>query len=335
MLRDVVRIFLDTLTERDFDGPLLALLAARGFTDVHFIHGQFEFGKDVLAKKADPETGIVHQYLIQSKAGDIGMPEWRAVRPQLDECQYNTIGHPSFDTALPRVAVLVTTGRLKGSAAADAAEYRKAAAARGQADVEIWERSDLLEWICDNPTVGVAGGPLETELLSMVTSILDKGVTDRRIESYGRRWLPPEGNSARATMEAAILVNTLLRVQRLDLALSVALQLVRSAEHDPLAGDGVRPAAQRLVLSLAAQVRDQVEPLLADPLEVARNVRSQIPLLTYPVACCRATEAVALGLALARVHGDEMEVEAFQRTLALLAEQPGSARPVSDLLRPQ
>ncbi|GAA4391753.1 hypothetical protein GCM10023153_10110 [Ornithinibacter aureus] len=331
MLRDVVRIYLDTLTEREFDGPLLALLDARGFKDVHFIHGAFEFGKDVLAKRVDPETGEVHQYLIQSKAGDIGMPEWRGVRPQLDECQYNTIGHPSFDPNLPRVAVLVTTGRLKGAAPADAAEYRKAAAARGDALVEIWENSDLIDWMLDDPTVGVAGGALEVDLLKMVTSILDKGVNDRRIESYGRRWLAKEGSSLRATIESAILVNTLLRVRRLDLAMSVALQLVRCAEQDALAPEGLQQAARRLVCSLASQVRDQMDPLLDDPLDVARYLRSEPALLTYPVICCRAAEAVALGLAVAREQGDSAGVEAFQRTLRLLAQLPGAARPVSDL----
>jgi hypothetical protein len=54
VLRDVVAGFLDTVTEREFDGPLIALLAARGFTDVHFLHGAFEFGKDFIAKGPKP-----------------------------------------------------------------------------------------------------------------------------------------------------------------------------------------------------------------------------------------------------------------------------------------
>ena len=194
LLRDVVGTFLDTLTEREFDGPLLALLHARGFTDIHFIHGAFEFGKDVLAKKTDPATGETRQYVIQSKAGDIGQPEWRAVRPQLEECEYNTIGHPSFDPDLPRVAVLVTTGRLKGAAPADVTEYRKSVEARGLADLEIWERPDLVEWLCDDPVVGVAGDEVQADLMGMLTSVRDGGITDRRIETYTRRWLPTDGH---------------------------------------------------------------------------------------------------------------------------------------------
>lgn len=334
MLRDVVGTFLDTLTEREFDGPLLALLAAMGFKDIHFIHGQFEFGKDVVAKRIDPETGELRQYVIQSKAGDIGQQEWRAVRSQLEECEYNTLGHPSFDAALPRVAVLVTTGRLKGGAPADVAEYRKSVAARGLAGLEIWERPDLVDWICAHPIAGVAGEEVQVELLSMLTSILGQGVTERRVEKYARRWLAPSGNVTVATIEAAILVNALTRTRRLDLAVGVALQLVRAAHSDPRAPTGTGDAARRLVLTLCAQVREQFAPLLRDPLDVARRTMSPIALLTYPVICNRAAEAVALGLAISRGDGEDAEVAAFEGALVALAQQPGAARPPSDLFAP-
>lgn len=333
MLRDVVGTFLDTLTEREFDGPLLALLHARGFTDIHFIHGAFEFGKDVLAKKTDPATGQTRQYVIQSKAGDIGQPEWRAVRPQLEECEYNTIGHPSFDPDLPRVAVLVTTGRLKGAAPADVAEYRKSVQVRGLADLVIWERPDLVEWLCDDPLVGVAGEAVQVDLMGMLTSVKDDGVTDRRIETYTRRWLPT-GNAPRASVEAAILVNSLLRTKRLDLALCVGLQLIRATEHDPAASDDAKLAAKRLVLGLALQICDQTEPLLKDPLEFVRSTVGQLALLTYPVICCRVAEALALGLALAREAGDGVAATRFEDALRAFAEQPGAARPVGDLFAP-
>ncbi len=331
MLRDVVGTFLDTLTEREFDGPLLALLHARGFTDIHFIHGAFEFGKDVLAKRTDPYTGETRQYVIQSKAGDIGQPEWRAVRPQLEECEYNTIGHPSFDPDLPRVAVLVTTGRLKGAAPADVTEYRKSVEARGLADLEIWERPDLVEWLCDDPIVGMAGDEVHADLMGMLTSVRDGGVTDRRIETYGRRWLPPTGSAPRASVEAAILVNALLRTKRLDLALCVALQLIRATEHDPAASGDAKSGAKRLALGLALQICEQTMPLLDDPLDFVRSTVSQLAMLTYPVICCRVAEAVALGLALAREAGDGAAATRFEDALRGMAEQPGAARPIGDL----
>lgn len=46
MLADVIASYIDSLTEREFDAPFLALLRLQGFTDIHFLHGPFEFGKD-------------------------------------------------------------------------------------------------------------------------------------------------------------------------------------------------------------------------------------------------------------------------------------------------
>ncbi|MFE5786273.1 hypothetical protein [Rhodococcus erythropolis] len=137
MLRGVVKSFLDALSERDFDAPLLALFAARGFTDIHFLHGAFEFGKDVIAKRLDGDGVTLRQFSIQSKAGDLGLAEWRAVRPQLGDCEYNTIAHPNFDSAIPRVAVLVTTGVLNGGASIDAQAFMDACKFRGLADFEL------------------------------------------------------------------------------------------------------------------------------------------------------------------------------------------------------
>ncbi len=69
MLRNVLGDYLDRITEREFDLPLLLLLPVLGFYDVHFTHGPVEFGKDVIAKKLDGDTEV--QYSFQSKAGNI------------------------------------------------------------------------------------------------------------------------------------------------------------------------------------------------------------------------------------------------------------------------
>lgn len=332
MLSDVVGIFLDTLTEREFDGPLLAILAARGFTDVHFIHGGFEFGKDVVAKKLDPKTGETIQYVIQSKAGDIGITEWRAVRPQLEECEYSTLGHPSFDANLPRIAVLVTTGRLKGGAPVDAAEYSRSVIARGLASLEIWDRSDLIQWICQDPELGIAGAAVQNQFRSILTSALNNDATDSQLEKYSRCWLPVAGgDTKRASIEASILANGLMRAKRLDLAISVVTQLVRATVSDPGAPAGSIQAAERLLLDLATRLLNQIEPLLPDPLDLARHTASQLGHLNYLVICCRISEAFALGVVVAASINDFVLVARFQSALATMASQPGSSRPASDL----
>jgi hypothetical protein len=53
----------------------MSLLPAMSFYDVHYTHGQAEFGKDFIAKRI--EDGIEIQYSFQSKAGNIGQADWR------------------------------------------------------------------------------------------------------------------------------------------------------------------------------------------------------------------------------------------------------------------
>jgi HJR/Mrr/RecB family endonuclease len=77
LLDDAVAAFLDAVGERDFDEPLMALLRAEGYTDVRLLHGETEFGKDVIAKK-DGE-----QWILQSKAGNMNFTQFKPVREQL------------------------------------------------------------------------------------------------------------------------------------------------------------------------------------------------------------------------------------------------------------
>ncbi len=73
MLADAIGNYVNSLTEREFDAPFTALLRLHGFTDIHFLHGPFEFGKDFIAKRL--EDGVEYQYAFQTKAGDIGISE--------------------------------------------------------------------------------------------------------------------------------------------------------------------------------------------------------------------------------------------------------------------
>jgi hypothetical protein len=74
MLSDVIGCYLDSLEEREFDAPFIALLRALGYWDIHFLHGSFEFGKDFIAK-AEVE-GVATQFAFQTKAGDINLKAW-------------------------------------------------------------------------------------------------------------------------------------------------------------------------------------------------------------------------------------------------------------------
>jgi hypothetical protein len=333
MLRNVVETFLDSLTERELDAPLLAHLSLAGFYDVHFTHGAFEFGKDFVAKQLD-DAGQPRQFAIQSKAGDIGLAEWRDIRPQIEEALQNTLAHPGFDTNLPRVAVLATTGRLKGGAALDAQQLEQRARAAGSTFV-TWEKPQFLDWFTTNPDTGLAsaGGGL----LELAGKIERNAVTENELELYTRCWLDPSAAPGRPAVEAAVVANRLRLYHRLDLAAAVSLQLFRSAWTTQVR-TGTRPAtagaALRLFVSYVAQLLEQVEPSLDDPNELARQFVSPGLMLTYSVACCRLVELFALFGLVGRENpelvNDKQRGRALRAVEKLVTVHPGTARPVSD-----
>src|SRR5207244_5335605 len=143
MLDAVLGNFVDSVTEREFDTPFMAMLSAQSFYDVHFVHGPFEFGKDFVAKL--DESGITYQYVFQSKRGDINTAEWDRGFAQLNRLRTNGLAHPSFDTDLPRRAVLLLTGRLVGAAAITAQEHCRDLTERGEVPLYVWDRERLIE----------------------------------------------------------------------------------------------------------------------------------------------------------------------------------------------
>jgi hypothetical protein len=149
LLTDAIGSYLDSLTEREFDAPFMALLRLRGFTDIHFLHGPFEFGKDFIAKRV--EEGQECQYTFQTKAGNINLSDWSGCRVQIDMLRTNSAAHPNFDKGLSRRARLVTTGRLVGGAPISGQEYREHLKTLGEADFEVWDRDSLVDQLAIDP----------------------------------------------------------------------------------------------------------------------------------------------------------------------------------------
>lgn len=331
MLRSVVQTYLEMLTERELDAPLLAILSAQGFTDIHFLHGAFEFGKDIIAKRGDAE-GRERQYAIQSKAGDLGAAEWRAVRPQLEECGYNNIAHPNFDPALPRGVVLVTTGRLKGSASADAQQFGAHQRKIGVDAFEVWDRDKLASWMIDDPSVGLAGGIVGHGLVDLVLAIQQRTICEPSLERHTRMWTSATdaGTMRTACLETAVLCAALRAAHRLDLAALVALHLFRAAWRPPgqAPEDSVLSVALELFETYAIELLDQVEPLLDDPRDLLRPVVDPMSIVTYPAMACRLTEVISL-LALS-TKNTEVCARATRATELLCRTHPGSRRPPSD-----
>jgi hypothetical protein len=321
--------YLDTVGEREFDAPLIALLRSHGFSDIHFLHGTFEFGKDIIAKNSDRSV----QYVVQSKAGNINLAQWVAMRGQMDLLRTNELAHPSFDPEIPRVAILVLTGRLTGGAPLEVQEYKKRALERGEAPLEVWDREHLIEMMVASPGAGLAG-TVEGPLLELLGHIDSRRGTDVELEKYSLRWIQHDGVLAwAAVLEASIIAAQLLRAERIDLACITAIALLRGLW---VSVHGVEPEPEQARIQ-AALGRDMfvahVELLWDQCNDELLNARNLIGsdaegiFLTYPVRCLRLVEL--LGLYALSIEQDQ-RTEIGEWILRFLRAQPGATHPISD-----
>ncbi len=328
LLNDAVAAFLDHATERQLDEPLLALLRARRYDELHLVHGHAEFGKDVIGQREE------EQWAFQSKAGNIGQADWRQLTGQLDELRLSNLSHPAFRTDLQRRPVLVLTGRLTGNAPLSAQEYNARAADRDEPQLEIWGRDRLLGELAGNPDA-LLRGSADGQLLGMLAAIDDREVDLDRIELFSRRWVSwePGRIAGLGVIEAALVCERLARNDRLDLACQVALSLVGgavAASWDDLAGGlAAVEAAGNLFEGYARALWDECdERLLRDSGLIGFSGNSA--WVSYQIRCTRVAEL--LGLLALRVRGDDRgtadEIAAW--LAEFVAAQPGVARPLGD-----
>src|SRR6185436_8229171 len=106
---------------------------------------------------------------------------------QLDELRTSNIAHPDFDLSLPRRAVLVTTGRLKGNGIISMREYNERAVERDEPVLEHWDRDILVGKLAGDPSA-VMRGSLDGQLLGLGGAIDAGEVTMDAIDVFSRRW---------------------------------------------------------------------------------------------------------------------------------------------------
>lgn len=194
MLRNVLVDYLDTVKEREFDLPFLTLLPAIGFYDVHYTHGQVEFGKDFIAKKV--EDGVEIQYSFQSKAGDVSQADWRdGIMGQMLESVLIGLSHPSFDRNLSHQAILVTIGRLKGNAALGLQELNTKIEQQYELrSIRLWDRERLADYL---ESYGLGGMHRATasgfsslgNFYMLYGKSLQNDLSEREIEQHSRYWV--------------------------------------------------------------------------------------------------------------------------------------------------
>ena len=336
MLDDVIGSYLDALGEREFDAPFMALLRALRFTDIHFLHGSFEFGKDFVAKRVD--GGELCQYAFQTKAGDINGAAWSECRGQIDMLRTDSLAHPNFDKDLPRKAVFVTTGRLVGAAAVRAQEYCAHLETLGECEFETWDRERLVELMGENSAAALSPDTAGA-LIALLGQIDLKVIGEYEAEQYSRRWLsgPDALSLHRCALEAAVIANRLRRTGRLDLAAFVGLALLRASWErthgilppEPL-GALTSECGRQLFRHYAWSLFDRCSDEACDSLSMVRSHDAVSAYITYPVRCCRLMETLAL-LALLEQTSDDPRVKSLADFLSSFVDSnPGVAHPISD-----
>lgn len=329
MLDDAVDAFLDTVGERAFDEPFMAMLRAEGFTDVRLVHGQVEFGKDVIAKR-DGE-----QWVFQSKAGDLNLTEFRPVRDQLYDLRMSDLSAPGFDKELPRRAVLVQTGRMTGQAPVAAQEYEQQCVDRSETPIEFWNKDTLVARLSGNPDA-VLRGSMDGQLFGLLGAIDDHSADMDTIETFSRRWTSwePPRVAGLGVIEAALVCERLKATDRLDLACQVALCAVRGAwaagaaepdETTVVAAD----SAGRLFETYARQLWAECDDRLLRELGLA-GYSGFASWATYQVRCVRLAEIAALLALRVRDDDPDQEREIADWLVRFAEAQPGISRPIGD-----
>jgi hypothetical protein len=151
------------------------------------------------------------------------------------------LAHPHFDSALPRAAVLVTTGRLVGGAACRQ-QYNDRVQRNGEPGFDVWDRDVLRPMLAAEPACGLAAGS-PGDLLALLGQIDQRKVTLASVETYTRRWAST--SLQRVAIESAVLANRLRGHQRSDLAATAALAALRLPPRRRSRPAPARPLALR------------------------------------------------------------------------------------------
>lgn len=333
MFVDVIANYVDSLTEREFDPPFVALLRLNGFTDIHFLHGTFEFGKDFIAKRI--EAGVEYQYAFQTKAGDIALGEWNQCRGQIDLLRTDALGHPNFDKRLPRRAVFVTTGRLVGGASLAAQQYGQHLDALGEARFLTWDRDTIIEMLASHPGCLSDSPPALLQILGAQRRLLSFSA----LENYSRSWIRTgcSALSLRDVLEAALIAQHCRTENRIDLASYVSLMLIRSlwatthgATPLPELAKVALVAGRDMFRNYAMELWRLCDGEYLDRDTILRVGQPAAGFVTYPVRCLTVVEILAMLGILERDRVPDVSTKIADYLSKFVIENVGAAHPLSD-----
>ncbi|WP_410974150.1 hypothetical protein [Bacillus cereus] len=342
MLRNAVENYISSLNEREFDTPLLCILLKNDFYDIHFLHGMFEFGKDFIAKKR--EDGEEIQYVFQSKAGNINLKEWGSIRWQIEEARINLAAHPNYDTNCKRKVVLITTGRLTGGAPISAQEYSRHCVSNGELAFTVWDMETLLELILNDRDEGISLITEAPALMSLLAEIrLDKS-NYKKLEEYSNLWNSKcldckEKSFLAVIFEAHLLINELVKNQRVTLACYISLLPLRSILFG-LHSSGSIDKKEKSSLEIVERNFEILVEMLCESIGENFNIEEGIfhnhiqgfdAFIEYPIICAQIIELIGL-MGLLQLKRNEIE-KAKKTALILnnlILNNSGVIKPISD-----
>lgn len=340
LLRSVLENYVNTLTEREFDVPLLCLLLCNGFYDIHYLHGMFEFGKDFIAKRND--NGVATQYVFQSKAGNIDLNAWRDLQTQINEMRTNYLAHPNYDKSLPLAAIAVVTGRLIGGAALSAQQYNDYCISRGEIGFTVWDKDRLIEMIlASDPSI--CKQPKNGEFFEII-GVLSKGHGNfNELEKYSRNWMKIETAALSnkeclgILLEASLLCHELLKENRITLACYTSLMALRAimfAIHSigkmPAWADQILHLTKMNFMKLASRIKASMVRFMPSP-KLYNHMKGVSGFITYPVLCQQTIEILGLLALLQYKTGYISDASDTTDVIEMIIKcNPGCAHLISD-----
>jgi hypothetical protein len=344
MLRNVLEDYFGGIKdERDFDYPLISLLRAMGFYDIHFLHGGREIGKDFIARKIVDE--VEYQYALQSKKGDIGQGEFP--ERQLMLASISGLGHPQFNKQLPRRVVLVSTGRLVGNAPLIFQDLNNELETTYQKEkVEFWGKDQLVPLFEEHGLTGIHQSTSKgfigyAKFFLTYGKALDGDVSDREIENYSRLWLEESleyrKRILRAAIETEIIATKLVGNGSFYEAITSYLGLARVVlsvmyeNNDDYTVEVYKQIIEENILPLSKQFHDDLKmrwdstskkllPLIGE--------KFAMPMLHYIVWCARILELSSLYYFLSKDKAEREQIISF--ILEFLEKEPGCGHIPSD-----
>jgi hypothetical protein len=330
MLRNVLEDYLSSINkERDFDFPLISLLRAMGFYDIHFTHGDREIGKDFIAKRIDDE--VLYQYAIQSKKGDINQGKFTdELYGQILLASISGLSHPQFDKSLPRRVVIVTTGRLVGNAPLIFQDLNIELETTYQKNKAVfWGKEQLIDFFEDYGLTSIhqfsaKGLTGYAEFFLIYSKALDGNLSDKEIEEFSRIWLDEtldyRKRVLRAAIEAEIVASKLfgngLFYEALTTYLCLArviLQVMYEVEDDYTL-DVYQQIIEENILPLCrlfhAEFKESWKSTSKKLVWLA-DAKSGFPMLHYLVWCARILEATTLYFYLTNDKVEKEEIGSF------------------------